>query len=233
MANNVKRVIETKREDNTDQALDDLCAKITTMWRGQVQGFIEIGKMLIEAKSKLKHGDFLGWIDEMRASGKLPFGHRAAQMLMKVAGNAVLSNAKTFAHLPPNYLALSLLAKAPETELAAWIRNGAVTAETQLQDIRRLVGLLDRDSAVKALQTLCTTLMLVPAQELAQYAASANGFDLTEAVHHLRQLPTYLNEVRNELEAIHEARLLQLDDLQKKSPRRCHGTGFNHARGNY
>jgi hypothetical protein len=59
-----------------------------------VEGIIEAGRVLIEAKNELEHGQFIDWVvRELRFGTR---GHRGpdlrkAEMLMFLAGNEVIS----------------------------------------------------------------------------------------------------------------------------------------------
>ncbi len=71
---------------------------IYAMWSGLVEGIVGTGRLLLGAKEALQHGDF-----EAMVEAELPFGPRAAQMLMAIARNPVLSNAKHRFALPPSW----------------------------------------------------------------------------------------------------------------------------------
>jgi hypothetical protein len=68
---------------------------ISASLRQAVENIIETGQLLIEAKASLAHCDFLEMVKD-----HLPFTSRTAQMLMKIARNPVLSNAKHVSLLP-------------------------------------------------------------------------------------------------------------------------------------
>ena len=73
-------------------------ARINAEWRKQVTAIIATGKLLNEAKRALnKHGE---WQTLVR---KLDFDIRVAQMLMRIANNAVLAKTSNHAFLPPAY----------------------------------------------------------------------------------------------------------------------------------
>lgn len=55
-----------------------------------VESIIRTGKLLIEAKAKLKHGDFIAML-----RSDLPFRERTAQRLMCIARRPNLANAST------------------------------------------------------------------------------------------------------------------------------------------
>ena len=74
--------------------LHDCCyyaAAINAEWRKSVEGILQVGKLLIQAKRLCEHGEFLRLFkgNQNAVSNPVPFGEDAAQQLMKVASNAV------------------------------------------------------------------------------------------------------------------------------------------------
>jgi hypothetical protein len=67
-------------------------------WRSSVEGILECGRLLAEAKAELAHGEFGRMIEE-----KLPFKSATAQMLMKVHRNQRLVNPEHVRLLPPSW----------------------------------------------------------------------------------------------------------------------------------
>jgi Protein of unknown function (DUF3102)/Temperature dependent protein affecting M2 dsRNA replication len=80
-------------------------SKITADWQKAVESIIETSKLLMEAKGKVDHGDWL------KLAKALPFTDRTAQMLMAIAANPVLSNANHGSDLPASWRALYELTK--------------------------------------------------------------------------------------------------------------------------
>jgi hypothetical protein len=73
-----------------------------------VESIIRTGKLLIEAKAKLKHGDFIAML-----RSDLPFRERTAQRLMCIARRPNLANASTWTYLPAHLRTLNDLAALP------------------------------------------------------------------------------------------------------------------------
>ena len=72
-----------------------------------VEGIIEAGRVLIEAKNELEHGQFIDWVVNdlrfgIRKDGSRPADLRKAQMLMFLARNEVISNACHWHAFPPS-----------------------------------------------------------------------------------------------------------------------------------
>ena len=206
----MRKKADGESNGHADAALDAVCMEITSKWRRSIEDWIAIGDELLRVKHKLLvHGDFLPWVDQMKADKRLPFGQRVAQMMMAIASNEVIRNPKNFAHLPCCYLTLATLAAAPEIELLGWIRNGKVNSETQQHDVRRLLGWQNKGAALKALSVLFDFMGRVTAKELAEYCYATETqltlFGLTGDLDALRQLPAYLTELHADLEARYEA----------------------------
>src|ERR1700674_3043975 len=70
-------------------------ARFQSAWKNAVAGIIEAGRVVIEAKHGLEHGQFIDWVEH-----DLRLGLRKAQMLMIVAGHPVLSNANHWYAFP-------------------------------------------------------------------------------------------------------------------------------------
>jgi transposase len=107
--------------------------RIAAAWSKQVESIIETGQALIDAKEELEHGSF-----EAMIQSELPFGRRAAQMLMKIIRNPILSNAKHASHLPPSWMTLHELAKLPDEILMAKLKDGSIHPKLERKDVRAM-----------------------------------------------------------------------------------------------
>lgn len=96
------------------------------------QSLVELGKLFLEAKSKLGHGDWQRLFD----GGRLRFSLRWAQKLMQVAKNAALSNATNSALLPSSPDALSILARLEPEIIQQGIDDGNVHAEMTINQAK-------------------------------------------------------------------------------------------------
>jgi hypothetical protein len=117
----------------SEKSVDGYAAKIKASWQKAVESILETGRVLMEAKAELPHGEFGKMIKD-----KLPFGVRTAEMLMNIAEHAVLSNAKFVSHLPPSWGTLHELAQLPEATLLAAIEDGEVNPDMDRADAVRL-----------------------------------------------------------------------------------------------
>jgi hypothetical protein len=110
---------------------------LTTRFRNalkkSVEGIIEAGHVLIEAKNELEHGQFSDWVVcelrfGTRKDGSRPADLRKAQMLMFLARNEVISNACHWHAFPPSPRTLWELTQIrPKQRLLELIANGTIT----------------------------------------------------------------------------------------------------------
>jgi hypothetical protein len=106
--------------------------KIHGEWRKSIEGILGVGRKLIEAKAECEHGEFLRLFKghENAVSDPVPFGEDAAEQVMKVAKNAVLSNSEFVRNLPQSWGTLYELTKLDDETLIAGIKAGEITPET-------------------------------------------------------------------------------------------------------
>jgi hypothetical protein len=113
--------------------------RINEAWQKSVEGVLEAGRLLLEAKEELQHGTF-----ENMIRLELNFGLRTAQMLMGIAANPTLSNPKHVSLLPPSWGTLAQLDKAErklgEGTIARWLADGTVTPKTERKEIAALIA---------------------------------------------------------------------------------------------
>jgi hypothetical protein len=95
--------------------------KITAAWRRTIEGIIEVGDLLLQAKEDLDHGLF-----EAMVRDRLPFGASAARRLMAIARHPVLTNRAHVHVLPASWGTLAQLARLQPERLEAAIGHGDV-----------------------------------------------------------------------------------------------------------
>jgi hypothetical protein len=111
-----------------------LTARFRNALKKSVEGIIEAGRVLIEAKNELEHGQFIDWVVNdlrfgIRKDGSRPADLRKAQMLMFLARNEVISNACHWHAFPPSSRTLWELTQVrPKQRLTELIANGAVNS---------------------------------------------------------------------------------------------------------
>jgi hypothetical protein len=182
---------------------DQWAFEITATWNKATESIIATGHLLSEAKEALRdtvgHGHFLKWVSEMKAARKLPFGQRAAQMLMNIAQHPILTNPQFIAHLPPSYRVLDFLAGLPESELVTLIEDGKVHPELKFNEAKML-GFHTLDQAFRA---LCVVMKVCDRTEPAKLAAhweNVQWFFDEMMLSGLKRLPAYLHDLDTELE---------------------------------
>ena len=100
---------------------DDYARAIKRAWQNSFDSILDVGRLLAEAKEHLAHGEF-----ESMVAAELPFGPRAAQMLMKVALDSRLTKANHGSLLPLSWRTLYELTKLDDATLDACIADGTI-----------------------------------------------------------------------------------------------------------
>jgi hypothetical protein len=98
-------------------------ARIRAAHTSTVKAILKLGRTLLAAKEgphKLPHGEFLKMI-----KNDLPFGARAAQMLMTIAGDARLANPNHGSLLPAHWRTMFELTKLPDETFEQGVSAGA------------------------------------------------------------------------------------------------------------
>ncbi|MGY8683423.1 DUF3102 domain-containing protein [Bradyrhizobium sp. UFLA05-153] len=127
----------TNDQPKTSQAyIDDIHAA----WRKAVDGIVEAGRILLEAKERLRHGAF-----EVMVRTKLPFSESTARKLMAIARHPVLSDRSHGNVLPPSYGTLYALTKLPKDKLIEHIKDGTINPKLE----RKAAAALQRDQSPK------------------------------------------------------------------------------------
>jgi hypothetical protein len=126
-------------KDIRNARIGNFVARINDALTKSVQGFIEGGCVLIEAKDALDHGDFL----EMLAD--IPLDEAKAERLMAIAKHPILSDSAHVRNLPPSYSTLYELTKLPNEKLKAMIAAGRIDRNTERKEVEELRKKLDEE----------------------------------------------------------------------------------------
>jgi len=110
-------------------------SRICTQMGKSVESILDIGRLLIKAKSELAHGEWGRMFDDQL----IPFGVRTAEMLMSVALHPVLSNTKHVSHLPASWGTLYALTQVPDVALRNALRDGVITPDMERKAVQELV----------------------------------------------------------------------------------------------
>lgn len=104
--------------------------RISAAWQKSAEQIIETGRLLSKAKEALEHGQFQRMIEQ-----HLPFGARTAQMLMAIAADPRLSNAKHVSHLPPSYGTMYAIHQLDDRQFERALKDGTINPEAERSDI--------------------------------------------------------------------------------------------------
>lgn len=98
-----------------------------------VEGVLDAGRALIEAKAKLSHGEFQHLVKE-----RCRFSARTVQTFMKIASHEVLSNPQHVALLPASWGTLAELSRFEPRELKHALSNHWVKPDMLRRDVPHL-----------------------------------------------------------------------------------------------
>jgi hypothetical protein len=138
-----ERKTSTRRHQNgreTQDKLSALTARFRNALRKSVEGIIEAGRVLIEAKGELEHGRFTDWVVGelrfgLRKDGSREVDLRKAEMLMFLARNDVISNPCHWHAFPPSPRTLwELMQIRPKQRLLELISNGTINSGMTRED---------------------------------------------------------------------------------------------------
>jgi Protein of unknown function (DUF3102) len=113
--------------------VEDFAEQIKSACADGVTAAIKVGRLLLEAKSQLRHGQ---WIDMVEAH--LPFDMRTAERFMAIAENPILTNATHVSVLPPAWSTLYELSRLDSETLEAKIADGTINAGMERKDVAAL-----------------------------------------------------------------------------------------------
>jgi hypothetical protein len=108
--------------------------KIRIAWQKSVEAILETGALIIKAKDDLPHGAFLQMVE-----GELPFGPRTAQLLMQIASDKRLTNAKSISLLPASWSILSTLSRLDDGTFQAAIESRRIYPDMTGPEARTLL----------------------------------------------------------------------------------------------
>jgi hypothetical protein len=95
--------------------------RITNCPRKSVGSIVECGRLLIAAKDKLEHGEFLKMIEN-----NLPFKRSTAQAFMRIANDKRITKSQHAGCLPAHWSTLAKLTQLPDAAFEAGIADGRI-----------------------------------------------------------------------------------------------------------
>jgi hypothetical protein len=108
--------------------------RINTIIVNCAEGWVQLGRELIEAKAKLGHGQW----QALFRSGEVQLDLRVAQRLMAVARHEALAKTTNSSFLPPSPDALYALSKLPPPEIETYIVDRQITPTMTIAEARAL-----------------------------------------------------------------------------------------------
>jgi N6-adenosine-specific RNA methylase IME4 len=134
---------------SADEAFAGWSARITRRWLQTVQqtveSFLEIGRLLIEAKHGLEHGEFEAMIED-----QLPFKPRTARRLMAIARDQRIANRTRGSVLPVSWTTLYELTKLDDQSFEAAVADRAIKPDMERGEAAALVRQVQRAPAERA-----------------------------------------------------------------------------------
>lgn len=128
--------------------------RIGACWQASVKAILEVGRLLEEAKAALPHGEFGTMI-----KSDLPFGRRTAEMLMAIAVDPRITNAKHVSLLPPSWGTLYELTKWSDEQFERGVADKVIRPD------------MERSEALDETRTRNTASRRALAQELSDASA--------------------------------------------------------------
>ena len=117
----------------------DFASAITERWQDSVAAIIDAGRLLLEAKAALSHGEFTPMVEN-----SLPFGRQTAFRLMAIAEHSILSNVTHVQHLPSSWGTVYELTKIPDEPLQQMLGDGTIHPDIRRSEVVKLRRLLLR-----------------------------------------------------------------------------------------
>lgn len=161
--------------------IDTITGQIIACKQSMGRSILEIGKLLIEAKDALPHGDWGNWLRE-----RVEFSERTAQNFMRVA-REYASNPQLVADLGSVRKAIALL-DVPEEEREAFVEE---TAAAQLTARQLETAIRERNAAIEERETAEAS-----RYEMERSLQTANG-TIARLNEHLAQQRKELEDLRS------------------------------------
>lgn len=109
--------------------------KIGQAWNRSVQGILDAGKHLVQAKQELPRQDFAAMVEN-----DLPFGGSTVRKLIRIGQDERLASGEHVHKLPPAWGTLYEISKLDDAALEAGIRDGRINPEVQRAAVVKISG---------------------------------------------------------------------------------------------
>ena len=126
--------------------------KIRRLLHITAESFIDIGVLLIEAKSRLKHGQF-GTLFEDGNANRLPFSWNTANRFMALAQDDRILNCAHGHNLPASWRTCYELTTLSDEQFERGIEQGIIRPDMERADIKLLKGEADAEGNHRAMGT--------------------------------------------------------------------------------
>ena len=110
----------------------DWATRINGAYRRGFLALIETGRLLIEAKTSVAHGEWLPLVET------LEFSRKQAERLMRVARDERFKNATKWSHLPPGARTLEELSRLDDEDFEDAVEDGTINPEMTFADAAQL-----------------------------------------------------------------------------------------------
>jgi hypothetical protein len=130
--------VPRRRRESNVNTRDELTKRFRKATIKSVEGIIDQGTVVIDAKEELPHGEFIEWVEKDLRFGKT--GLRKAQMLMAVAQHPIISNANHWYAFPASWRTLyELTAIRPHSKLLELKDSGAINPGMTREEVNKLI----------------------------------------------------------------------------------------------
>jgi hypothetical protein len=107
---------------------------ISKAWREGLDAIFKTGRLLVEAKADLPHGEFIAMIESKR---EVPFHRSTAFRLMAIVSDDKLTNDAHGQHLPPSWRTLYELTKLEDADFAARLADSSIRPDLEMELLHR------------------------------------------------------------------------------------------------
>lgn len=107
--------------------------RIREQWQKSLEAILETGRIIVEAKAALLHGEFDRMIDQ-----ELPFSRMTAFRLATISEDHRLSNVAHAQHLPPHWYTLYELTKVSDEVFESGLKTGLINPDMTRKEVEKL-----------------------------------------------------------------------------------------------
>lgn len=120
---------------DADSARHQWARTITLRWADSIEAIIDVGRLLMQAKRELRHGEWL----KMFENQEIPFSDRTARRLMSIASNPQLTDRTHVSDLPSSWSTLYELTRLDDATWELALEDGKIYPEMQRKDVLLLL----------------------------------------------------------------------------------------------